>query len=109
MSYNDALDEVMTASKNNKYTLYTAKGVKLTNKSYDRIDIYQKYIVGLNGKTLDVLNHQGKEYCNTCTNISIYTTDYNEAYSIDDYKVTIYNGNAIVSEVSLEGVNNGEE
>ena len=110
VSFNQQLDEVMTVNNKNKYTLFTAKGVKLTNKAYDRIDIYQKYIVGLSGKSLDVLNHIGKDYCSNCANIALYTTDYNEAYSIDDNKVTIYNGNAIVNEVSLtEGDGYGEE
>ena len=108
VSYNQTLDIIMTVN-NNKYSLYKSNGNKITSKEYDRIDVFQKYLVGLSGKSMDVLNYAGEAYCSNCSNIALYTTEYNDAYDIDDSKVVIYNGSTVANQISFEGDANGEE
>ena len=95
ISYDDILNVVMVTIKD-KYKLYSSNGKELTNKNYERIDCYQHYFVTIDAKKLDVHDYSGNAIV---TNIELYTDDYNNAYSIDDDKITIYNGNAVANEV----------
>ena len=99
ISYDANLKLVMT-SEDGKNKLYTANGKSLTTKGYDRIDAYQNYIVAIDSKKLDVINYDGKI---VAEGIDLYTTDYNNAYSIDNLKISVYNGTTIVNEVYFNG------
>ena len=82
---------------------------KITKKFYNNIDVYSSYIVGIDGKKLDVLKYDGSVYCDTCKDITIYNTDYDSAYNIDSEKITIYKGTEALDPIYFKEQSNGEE
>lgn len=92
---------------NNKYRLFNFEGDEITNDAYDYIAMYNDNYATIKDNKLTVYNYN-KEIL--IKDLEIKIADYNNAYSIDNAGVTIYNADKTFEKFNFvtEEVN-GEE